>query len=188
MSAVVSSIRPAAASARSAAQVPGAGPFEILLVDNDAGAPPPALALPGNARLLACAAPGSYAARNAGAAEARGAWLVFTDADCRVPPDWLRTLTDAYRKLRVAQPALVAVGGGNVPPAGERSDFLDALGLTVAPVVSARPFRRRLRRGGGRHTAPARARTDTEAKRSTVTSCAYLNAAPASNPSGSTHH
>ena len=24
-----------------AAQVPGAGPFEILLVDNDAGAPPP---------------------------------------------------------------------------------------------------------------------------------------------------
>ena len=72
-----------------AAQVPGAGPFEILLVDNDAGAPPPALALPGNARLLACAAPGSYAARNAGAAEARGAWLVFTDADCRPDPGWL---------------------------------------------------------------------------------------------------
>lgn len=33
--------------------------------------------------------PGSYRARNLAAAEARGAWLAFTDADCVPAPDWL---------------------------------------------------------------------------------------------------
>ena len=58
--------------------------FEILLVDNGSGsgAEAPPLALPPEARLVACATPGSYAARNAGAAVAAGDWLVFTDADC----------------------------------------------------------------------------------------------------------
>ena len=36
-----------------------------------------------------------HAARNAGVAEARGALLVFTDADCRPRPDWLERLGDA---------------------------------------------------------------------------------------------
>lgn len=89
-----------------AAQTPGAGPFEILLVDNDAGAPPPAPALPGNARILACAAPGSYAARNAGAAAAGGAWLVFTDADCRPDPGWLA----AFRPEMEETPAALLAG------------------------------------------------------------------------------
>lgn len=69
--------------------------------------------------------------RNVGVQAARHGLLAFTDADCRVAPDWLRTLTDAFRQLRAEQPDLVAVGGGNVPPAGERSDFLDALGLML---------------------------------------------------------
>jgi cellulose synthase/poly-beta-1,6-N-acetylglucosamine synthase-like glycosyltransferase len=69
--------------------------FEILIVNNDAPAPPPPLELPANARVLPCAAPGSYAARNTGAAEARGDWLVFTDADCRPLPSWLAALTGA---------------------------------------------------------------------------------------------
>jgi GT2 family glycosyltransferase len=69
--------------------------FEMLIVNNDAPAPPPPMALPVNARILPCEAPGSYAARNAGAREARGAWLVFTDADCRPCLDWLATLTNA---------------------------------------------------------------------------------------------
>ncbi len=67
--------------------------FEVLIVNNDAPAPPPPLALPENIRILPCEAPGSYAARNAGAEAARGTWLVFTDADCRPHPDWLATLT-----------------------------------------------------------------------------------------------
>lgn len=69
--------------------------FEILIVNNDAPVSPPPLVLPENARILPCLIPGSYAARNAGAAEARGAWLVFTDADCRPKPDWLAALTSA---------------------------------------------------------------------------------------------
>jgi glycosyltransferase involved in cell wall biosynthesis len=69
--------------------------FEVLIVNNDAPVSPPPLALPENARILPCEAPGSYAARNAGAGEARGDWLVFTDADCRPSPDWLAALTDA---------------------------------------------------------------------------------------------
>lgn len=77
------------------AQSLDAARFEVLIVNNDAPAPPPPLNLPANARILDCATPGSYAARNAGAAGARGAWLAFTDADCAPCPDWLERLTDA---------------------------------------------------------------------------------------------
>lgn len=89
-----------------AAQAPGAGDVEILLVDNDAQAPPPVLALPQNARILPCPAPGSYAARNAGAAAARGVWLVFTDADCRPDPGWLA----AFRAAMAETPAALLAG------------------------------------------------------------------------------
>lgn len=64
--------------------------FEVLLVNNDPDIPPPPLAAPGlDLRVIDAAAPGSYAARNAGAAAATGDWLVFTDADCLPEPGWL---------------------------------------------------------------------------------------------------
>lgn len=95
-----------------AAQSLGAERFEILLVDNDGAAPD--LALPPNARLLACAEPGSYAARNAGAAEARGALVAFTDADCRPEPDWL----EALRAASLSRPdGLLAGPVRMIPPA-----------------------------------------------------------------------
>lgn len=76
---------------------------ELLLVNNGPlDAEPPLL--PPWARRLDCAAPGSYAARNAGAAAARGAWLVFTDADCRPEPGWLAALLAAA----ASGPALLA--------------------------------------------------------------------------------
>ncbi|MCE8014975.1 glycosyltransferase [Halomonas sp. MCCC 1A17488] len=64
--------------------------FEILIVENAGETQPCDLTLPGNARLLHEPAPGSYAARNRGIAEARGDVLVFLDADCMAAPGWLQ--------------------------------------------------------------------------------------------------
>lgn len=65
---------------------------ELLVVDN--GPHPwsdrPELAAP--IRVVRCATPGAYAARNEGARHARGRWLVFTDADCLPQPGWLQAL------------------------------------------------------------------------------------------------
>ena len=71
--------------------------FEVLLVDNGAagGNALPDLILPDNARILHEPRPGSYAARNTGAAFARGALLAFTDADCVPDPGWLEALANA---------------------------------------------------------------------------------------------
>ena len=78
-----------------AEQVPVPGGLEVLIVNNDAPAMPPALDLPRGVRRIDCTVPGSYAARNAGAAAARGNWLIFTDADCRPRPGWLAALAAA---------------------------------------------------------------------------------------------
>jgi hypothetical protein len=86
---------------------PGRG--ELLLVNNGPhDAPPPPL--PPYARQLDCAAPGAYAARNAGAAAARGAWLVFTDADCRPEPGWLDALAAAVEAEAAAGPPGLLAG------------------------------------------------------------------------------
>lgn len=60
--------------------------FEIILVDNGSENLPP---VPGGVQLVICSTPGSYAARNAGIAVARGSLLAFTDADCLPHGDWL---------------------------------------------------------------------------------------------------
>lgn len=69
--------------------------FEVIIVNNGPVTPPPALDLPPQMRLLHCTQPGSYAARNVGAAQAQGNWLVFTDADCLPGADWLTRLAAA---------------------------------------------------------------------------------------------
>lgn len=72
-----------------AAQTVSPEVFEIIVVDNDAvHAPPP---LPARVRCLHEPKGFSYAARNAGAREAKAAVLAFTDADCLPEPDWLAT-------------------------------------------------------------------------------------------------
>ncbi len=70
------------------------GRFEIVVVDD--GSPPasnpeplPAVA---GLRVIRQANAGPAAARNAGAREARGSILAFTDDDCRPSPAWLSTL------------------------------------------------------------------------------------------------
>lgn len=90
------------------AQTYPATDFEIILVNNDPGDAPPAdFTLPANARLIDEAGKGSYAARNAGLAVARGEILCFTDADCAPVPGWI----DAAVACLDAQPGVARVGG-----------------------------------------------------------------------------
>lgn len=64
--------------------------YEIVVVDNDSEeAVSPVVERYGRARLVREASPGSYAARNAGLAHARGDVVAFTDADCLPAQDWI---------------------------------------------------------------------------------------------------
>ena len=73
--------------------------FEVLLVDNGSSE----LMIPDymapNVRVLHCGIRGAYAARNHGVRDARGEWLVFTDADCLPERGWLEELAAAAEKL-----------------------------------------------------------------------------------------
>jgi glycosyltransferase involved in cell wall biosynthesis len=71
--------------------------FEVILADNGSPsfAPPPVL--PANVRIVRCPHPGSYATRNAAAAEAKGEWFAFTDADCLPEPGWLAAIDAAAK-------------------------------------------------------------------------------------------
>lgn len=48
---------------------------------------------------------GPAAARNRGAAAAKGAWLAFTDSDCVAEPDWINQL------MAKREPGVVGIGG-----------------------------------------------------------------------------
>lgn len=63
--------------------------FEVIVVDD--GSDPP-VEVPAGVRLLRRPHAGPAAARNAGAAAARGCWLAFTDDDCLPAADWLTVL------------------------------------------------------------------------------------------------
>jgi hypothetical protein len=78
--------------ARLAVQHYPADLLEVILVADGGVAPPRA---PTGTRLLHSPGRGSYAARNHGAAAARGQWLAFTDADCLPTPDWLGAFAEA---------------------------------------------------------------------------------------------
>lgn len=69
-----------------------APPFDVVVVDNGSRDASEAVARshPVVGRVVVETRPGSYAARNAGVAAARGRVVAFTDADCRPAPDWLR--------------------------------------------------------------------------------------------------
>ena len=68
---------------------------------------------------------GLSAARNAGLAAATGKIVAYTDADCMAEPDWLEQLV-----LRMRSQSVEAMGGPNIPPAGDG---------WVARVVAASP-------------------------------------------------
>jgi len=84
--------------------------FEVVVVDDGSPNPPREIvarfASALDVRLIEQANAGPAAARNAGAAAARGELLAFTDDDCRPDPHWLRALDEM-----VARHPGCAVGG-----------------------------------------------------------------------------
>jgi glycosyltransferase involved in cell wall biosynthesis len=72
------------------------GPVEIILVDNGS-MDESAVASPAhpNITVLREKTPGAYAARNTGIRRAQAPIIAFTDADCVVDRDWLRSVCDA---------------------------------------------------------------------------------------------
>ena len=84
--------------------------FEVIVVNDGSQAPPQALIASFKDRLdmtlLKQAHAGPGAARNTGAAKARGKYLAFTDDDCLPVPDWLQTLAVRFEKVPES-----AVGG-----------------------------------------------------------------------------
>jgi GT2 family glycosyltransferase len=76
--------------------------FEVIVVDD--GGETPLRDIIGRLRsqldvtLIEQARAGPAAARNTGAAQAKGKFLAFTDDDCRPQPDWLQKLADRFAK------------------------------------------------------------------------------------------
>ena len=82
--------------------------FEVIVVDN--GGNPGLESLIetyANVLLVDESQPSSYAARNRGLAEARGEFIVFTDADCIAHEDFLRAGIEALQ----AAPGIGLAGG-----------------------------------------------------------------------------
>ncbi|WP_157073010.1 glycosyltransferase, partial [Candidatus Magnetominusculus xianensis] len=73
---------------------------------------------------------GTAIGRNRGVAAARHPHVAFIDADCEAPPEWLERLSKAFLHHRSVEPAVVAVGGGNVPPP-DSTPFVQAVGLAM---------------------------------------------------------
>lgn len=105
-----------------AAQTLAPGEFEVILIDNDPDGPEPLPPLPPlafKAQVVACRARGSYAARNAGVAQATGRSLVFTDADCLPTPAWLAAMDAAL----LAHQGLILAGEVLIDPGPAPNDW-----------------------------------------------------------------
>ena len=76
-------------------------------------------------------------ARNVGIDAASGEYVVFTDSDCVVDPDWL-----TYLVYKFVQGGFVAVGGPNFPPPEESAiaayvaAWAPTLRATLGPLFS----------------------------------------------------
>lgn len=104
-------------------------PCEVIAVDDGSGDATPQIlrSFPG-VRALRLEGEGASAAKNAGLAAARGAYVAFTDADCQAAPDWLEQLVAGLPE------GVAGCGGRQEAPADESfmgkeiHIFLQALG------------------------------------------------------------
>ncbi|HOW42693.1 MAG TPA: glycosyltransferase [Candidatus Omnitrophota bacterium] len=89
--------------------------FEVIVVDDGSTDRTPEI-LRGYAQRIKVItfekSAGPSAARNQAAAQARGDFVAFTDADCIVAPDWLTRLVEALRE----KPEAVSCGGLQLVP------------------------------------------------------------------------
>ena len=76
-------------------------PHEVVVVDGGSTDHTPELAHAAGATVL-CSMPSRARQMNAGAARARGSVLLFLHADTRLPPDWLRVVSDTLQRPGVA--------------------------------------------------------------------------------------
>lgn len=96
-----------------AAQTYPRGRFEVVVVDDGSLDPPREIVASFydslNITLLVEPHGGPSAARNAGAARARGEFLAFTDDDCAPAPDWLQNMS-----VRLASSPTTLIGGRTI--------------------------------------------------------------------------
>ncbi len=124
--------------------------FEIIVVDDhseDATAQVAASFADRGVRVLSLAtlahAPcGKKAALREGVARASGSWIITTDADCVVPPLWLRHFDAAIREApRVSVgSAVLLTGGSSMLTCFQQLDFLGTMGLTGAGIAQGGPY------------------------------------------------
>jgi glycosyltransferase involved in cell wall biosynthesis len=98
--------------------------YEILVVENGSTDGTRSIAEeysrrhPALVRVVEEEKPGAYAARNRGLHEARGRFILFTDADCAPSPDWLPAI------VRALQPSEILAAGGEVIPASGQTSLV----------------------------------------------------------------
>ena len=86
--------------------------YDVLVVDASTDATPQIAAACGGVTVIR-SPKGFSRQKNAGLRAARFDLLAYTDADCLVPPGWLRAIDRAFR-----DPRLAAAGGSAYPPPG----------------------------------------------------------------------
>jgi lipopolysaccharide/colanic/teichoic acid biosynthesis glycosyltransferase/GT2 family glycosyltransferase len=71
--------------------------YEVIVVDDGSTDGTASIAEVAGARVIRQTNRGTAAARNAGVEAARGALILFTDADCEPAPDWIERMAEALR-------------------------------------------------------------------------------------------